>query len=77
MPRPQTDATHYHAQLGLSDNIRVGCPLCSNVRIYDLWGGSLDKLKVRGLVLCCDQNGYRAQVIPQHPMLHTNAYMFN
>ena len=36
-------------------------------RIYDLLDGSLDKRKVRGLVPCYGQDGYRAQV-QQHPM---------
>ena len=35
--------------------------------IYDLWDGYLDKSKVRGLVPCCGQDGYRAQV-PQQPI---------
>ena len=39
---------------------------CSMAKINDLWDGSMDKRKVRGLVLCCGQDGYRAQV-PQHP----------
>ena len=30
--------------------------------------GSLDKRKVRGLVSCCGQDGYRAQVL-QHPIV--------
>ena len=37
-------------------------------RIYDLWDGSLDKHKLRGLVTCCGQDGYRSQV-PQHPIV--------
>ena len=36
-------------------------------RINDLWDRSLDKRRVRGLVPCCGQNGYRAHV-PQHPI---------
>ena len=48
-------------------NQRVGCLLCSMARINDLWDGSLDKHKVRGLVPCCGQDCYRAQV-PQHPI---------
>ncbi len=50
-----------------SCNQMVGCLLGSMARIYDIWDGSLDKRKVRGLVLvpCCDQDGYRAQVL-QH-----------
>ena len=42
--------------------------LCSMARIYDLWDGSLDKCKVRGLVPCWDQDGYRAkEKKEQHP----------
>ncbi len=35
---------------------------CSMVKINDLWDGSMDKGKVQGLVPCCGQDGYRAQV---------------
>ncbi len=41
--------------------------LCFNARFSDLFDGSLEKRKVRGLVPCCGQDGYRAQV-PQHPI---------
>ena len=30
-------------------------------------GWVMDQRKVRGLIPCCGQNGYRAQV-PQHPL---------
>ncbi len=46
----------------------VGCLLCSMARIYDLWDGSLDQLKVRGL----DQDSYEAQE-PQHH-IDTSSY---
>ena len=46
-------------------NQSVGYLLCSMARINVLWYGSLDKCRVRGLVPCCSQDGYRAQV-PQH-----------
>ena len=61
---PKTGATHYNAQLGLSDK---GCAIvcCSMAKIYELWYRSMDKRKVRGLVPCCGQDGYRAQVL-QH-----------
>ncbi len=36
-----------------SSNKRVGCLLCSMARIYNLWEGTLDQRKVRGLVPCC------------------------
>ena len=36
-------------------------------KINDLWDGSMDKRKVRGLVPFCGQDGYRAQV-PQLPL---------
>ena len=40
--------------------------VCWNMaRNNDLWDGSMDKHKVRGLVPCGGQDGYRAQV-PQH-----------
>ncbi len=54
MPWFQTDATHYHAQLGLQDKGRTinGYVVCydpaSMGRIYDQWDGSVDRGKVRG-----------------------------
>ncbi len=69
MPCPQTGATHYHAQLGhLDKGLTIkGLVVCwSMARINALWDGAMDKRKVRGLVPCCVQDGYRAQV-PQHP----------
>ncbi len=51
----------------MSCNQRIGCLLGSMARIYNLWDGSLNKRNVRGLVPCCGQDGYRAQV-PQHPI---------
>ncbi len=48
-------------------NERVGCLLCSMARFNDLLDVSLDKCKVRGLVPCCCQEGYWAQV-PRHPL---------
>ncbi len=36
--------------------------LSVEARINDLLDGSMDKRKVRGLVPCCGQDGYRAQV---------------
>ncbi len=72
IPCPQKGATELYAQLGLPDkrlykNQRVDCLLCSMARIHELLDGSLDKRKLRGLVLCCGQDGYGAQV-PQHPI---------
>ena len=70
MPWPQTGASHCHAQLGPPDKGRAikGLVICwSMARINDLWDGSMDKHKVRGLVPCGGQDGYRAQV-PQHPI---------
>ena len=65
---PQTGATYYNAQLGLPGKGRAtrrGCLLCSMSMIYDLWDGSVDKRKVRGLFPYCGQYDYRAQVL-QH-----------
>ncbi len=49
-PWPQTGPTHYHVQLRLPDKRRaierVGCLLCSVVRIYE-GDGSIDQRKVR------------------------------
>ena len=70
MPWPQSNATHYHAQLGPPDKGRAikGLVVCwSMARINDLWDGSMDKRKVRSLVPCCGQDVNRAQV-PQHPI---------
>ncbi len=36
-------------------------------KINDLWDGSMDKGKMRGLVPFCGQVGHRAQVL-QHPI---------
>ncbi len=44
-------------------------------KINDLCDGSMDQRKVRGLVPCCDQDGYRAQV-PQHPIDSYNIFKF-
>ena len=61
-------ATHYHAQLGFSDKGRaikgVGCLLYIVDRIYDGDGSCASCV---GLVPCCVDNSYRAQV-PQHPI---------
>ena len=70
MPGPQKGATHYHAQLGPPPKGRAIKGLVvwwSMARINDLWDGAIDKCKVRGLVPCCSQDGYQAQV-PQCPI---------
>ena len=36
-------------------------------KIHDLLDGSMNQRKVRGLVPCCGQDGYRAQLL-QHPI---------
>ena len=63
LPWTQTGATHYHAQLGLSDRGWVVC--------YVVWLGSMNGMGlVQGACVCipcCGQGGYRAQV-PQHPI---------
>ncbi len=63
----KTGATHYNAQFGLPDKGRSikGWFFCY-VICYDLWDGSLEMRKVRGLVTCCGQNCNRNQ-LPQHP----------
>ncbi len=40
---------------------------CSMAKINNLWDGSMDQRKMRGLVPSSGQDGYRAQV-PQHPI---------
>ncbi len=44
---------------------------CIVAKINDLWDGSMDQRMVRGLIPCCGQDGYRAQV-PQHPIDSSN-----
>ena len=73
MSWPQTNTTYYHAQLGLLNKEgaikEFFCLLYSMAWIYDLWDGSLDKRKVRGLVPCCGQDGYlHLAKVPQHPI---------
>ncbi len=50
-----------------SSTQRVGCLLWSMDRIYDIWDGSLDQAQGTwvGLVPCCAQDSYRAQVTQQ------------
>ncbi len=68
MPWTNRGATHYHVQLGPPDKGRALKGLLGSVaRIYVLFEGSFDKCKVHGLVPCCGQYGYQAQV-PQHPI---------
>ena len=70
LPWPQTGATQYHAQLGISEKGRAikGLVVCwSLAGINDLWNGSMDKHKVHSLFPCCGQDGNRAQV-PHHPI---------
>ncbi len=65
MPLPQKGATHYHAQLGLPDKgraIKYLVVCWSMARFNNLQDGFMDKRKVRGLVPCCGQDGYLAQV---------------
>ncbi len=70
MPWSQTGATHYYAKLGLQDKGRAlkGLAVCWSMAIInDLWDGSMDQRKVRGLVPCYGHYCNRAQV-PQHPI---------
>ncbi len=69
MPWPRTGATHYQAQLGPPDKGLIVC--WRMARINNLLDGSIDKCKVRGLVPCHGQDGYRAQV-PQRPIYSYN-----
>ncbi len=73
MSRPQTGATHYYAQLVHQTKVvqskgwlsAIVC--CNMAKINGQWDGSTNKRKVRGLVPCCGQDGYRTQV-PQLPI---------
>ena len=51
-------ATHYYAQLGLSDKVRVikGLVVC-----YVVWSGFMKGMGLRctSLVPCCGKEGYR------------------
>ena len=85
MSLPKTGVTHYHAQLELQDKGRKinGLAVC-----YEVWLGSMKGTGLRtcarcvGLVPCCGQDDYLAQV-PQHPIdsyryiSHTNTYFKN
>ena len=76
MPWPQTGATHYLVQLRLIDKGREIKWLVVRYvvsRIYDLWDGYLDKRKVCGLVPCCGQDGYQAQLL--HKLIDTYKYI--
>ena len=70
MPWPQTGATHCPTQLGIPDKGRAMKEL---VVCYFVWLGSMKGIGHRtctrcaGLVPCCGQDGYRAQV-PQDPI---------
>ena len=72
---PQTGATIYHDLLKY--NQRVKYLLFSMAKIYDIWDGSLEKRKVRGLGPCCSQDGYRAQVQQRPIDIKSNIYYFN
>ncbi len=65
---------HIGAQLGLPDKgpaikglVLSAIVCCSMAKFNDLWDGSKDQRKVRGLVPCCCKYSYRVQV-PQHPL---------
>ena len=49
---------------------------CSMAKINYLWDGSMDKRKVRGLVPCCGQDGYRAQIfqLPIYSNTHLTSF---
>ena len=67
MPSHQTGVTHYHAQLGLPHK---GGAIKELVLSYIVWIRSMKGLRTCarcvGMVPCCGQNGYLAQV-PQQP----------
>ncbi len=77
MPLPKTCTTHYNTQLGLPEKGRTfkGLVICyvvwSGIGIYGI-GFSTNERCV-GLVPCCGQDGYQAQV-QQHPI---DKYRFN
>ncbi len=65
----QTGATHYHAQLGLTDIGRAikGLVVCLVIRLESSKRmGLRTSTRCVGLVPCCSKDGYRAQV-PQCP----------
>ncbi len=71
MPWPQTGATHHQTQLGLPD---MGYAIKGLVIYYVVWLGAMiygmvmwTSTRCFGLVPCCGQDDYRAQV-PQHPI---------
>ncbi len=71
MPWPQKGATHHHKHLGPPVK---GCTIKGLVVYYVVWLGSMiygmglwTRASCVGLVRCCCQDGYRAQV-PQHPI---------
>ena len=61
MPWPQTDATHYHAHLGLSDK---GLAIKELVVCYVMWLGSIKGMDLRtsagcaSLIPWCVEYGY-------------------
>ncbi len=72
MPWHQTTATHYHAQLVLPDNRAIK----GLVVYYLVWLGSMIFDLVQGacvgLVPCCGQDGYQAQILQQHTINRCN-----
>ena len=70
MPWPRIGATHFHALPDKGHAIK-GLVVClSRARINDLWDGSMHQCKVRVLVPCCGQDGYRAHIT-------SNIYVYN
>ena len=45
---------------------------CSMANINDILDGSMDKRKVRGLVSCCGQDGYRVLQLPIDAYTYTS-----
>ena len=64
-PWPETGATHYNAQLGLTDKGRPikGLVVYCVLRLGSMKGiGFRSCARCAGLVPCCGQDGYRAQL---------------
>ena len=66
MPCPQTGATQYYTQSGLTDK---GCAIKGLVVCFVVWLGSMSygmglwtSTRCMGMVPCCGPDGYKAQL---------------